>query len=157
MNEGGGELVLGPRLLGEVVLVERRRVPTLRAAAAIGGRRPRTEEVAWAMASGAMAETFDQVGTLIPLRALRWIRRDRSLVEKQRLPDRKRGPDVERKAKIVSACGPPHRLDGRHQVGIDRIDIRILDLGEMVIWECGIEMIAHPVDPVLHDPPDRLL
>src|SRR5258708_4469222 len=93
VHQVGDELDLGPGLLREGVLVQRGRVPTFRAAAAVGRRRARTHDVAWAVASAAMAETFDEVGALVPIRILRWIRLERRLVEEQRLPDRKRGAD----------------------------------------------------------------
>jgi hypothetical protein len=89
-----------------------------------------------------MAETFDQVAALVPLRALRRIGLERSLVEKKRLPDRQRRADVDGKAEVVGARGLAHRRDRRHQVGIDRVDVGILDLGELVVGERGIEMPA---------------
>ena len=119
VHQVGDELELGPWLLREVVLVERRRVPAFGAAAAIGRRRARTQEIARAVAGGAMAETFDQIGALVPRGILRWIRPERGLVEEQRLPDRERGADVEGKAEIVARASSPAparpRPSGRHR------------------------------------------
>ena len=70
---------------------------------------------------------------------------------------RERGADVEGKAEVVLARRLPHRRDRGHQVGIDRIDVGILDLGELVVGERGIEMMALAVDPVLHGAAERLL
>src|SRR5215510_2600235 len=56
------ELDLAPRLLREIIFVERRRVPTFRATTTIGRRCSRTHDVAWRMARAAVTETFNKVG-----------------------------------------------------------------------------------------------
>src|SRR5262249_29947536 len=131
-------------------LVKRRCVPTLRATTAVSRRRPRTHDVAGRMAGAAMAETFNEVGAVVPLGALRWIRHERRLVEVKRFPDRKRRADIERQTKIIPARRLPDGLNGRHQISIDRVNVGILHLGEMVVGERGIKMSALAVDTVLH-------
>src|SRR5215467_11701096 len=71
VHQVDNEFDLGPRLLREIVLVKRWRVPAFRAAATIGRRRPRAHKVTWSVAGAAVAETFDKVGTLVPLGILR--------------------------------------------------------------------------------------
>src|SRR5262249_36941759 len=134
----------------EVVLVERGCIPTFRATAAIGRGRSRTHDVAWAMAGAAMAESLDKIGAIVPLRVLRRIRLERGLVEEQRFPDGGRCAGIEGKTKIVPARRFPHGLNSGHQISIDRIDVGILDLGEVVVGESGVEMIALAVDALLH-------
>src|SRR5262249_4575202 len=114
-------------------------------------------KVARGMAGAAVAETFDKISAFVPLGVLRWIRPERALVEEQRFPDCKGRTDVERKAEIVATHRLTDRRNGCQEISIDRIDVGIVDLREMVVGKRWIKVITFAIDTILHGTTKRLL
>jgi hypothetical protein len=137
------------------LIVERIGVPVVDVAAgklravAFGAQR-----VAWRVAGAAMRQPFDQIGPAVPFGALAGIGPIGVATKEKQFPPGNREPLVERERKLVFAC---RRADGlpRHQERIERPVILVADIGEVVVWECRIKVLAFTVDAGAHRAPKR--
>src|SRR5207237_5686708 len=106
----------------------------------------RAELVARRMAGAAMPEPFHQIGAAVPLGTARGVGLEGAALEVARLPD------ADARARQRHGIAPvllPHRL-ARHDEGIERGDILVRQLGEMVVRERREEMPALAVDAFAH-------
>ena len=105
--------------------------------------------IAGRVARAAVGEAFGQVRTAIPLRASRRLRCKTARSEVERFPGAERSTNVRRKRQRIGAIARAYGVAGHHE-RIDRFDVVVRDLGEMIVWECGIEIAASPVDAIVH-------
>ena len=108
-----------------------------------------TQHIAWRVAGAAMRQPFDQIGTAVPFGALFGIGLIGVVTKEKQFPPSNGGPLVERERKLVFAR---RRADGlpRHQEGIECPVILIADIGEVVVWECRIKVLAFTIDAGAH-------
>jgi len=126
------------------------------AAGKLRARTFRAECIARGVARAAMRQPFDQIGAAIPFRALRRVRLVGSVAKKQQLPAGDHKPLVEWKGKLVLAGGRANRLPC-HQVGVERLVIRIGDVGEVIVRKCRIEVLPVAIDAGSHGNGEMLL
>src|SRR5205823_10188017 len=101
-----------------------------------------TQRIARRMAGAAMCEAFHEIGAAVPLGAARRIGLEDAALEVARLPD------ADARARQRHGIAPvclSHRL-ARHDEGIERGDVLVRQLGEMVVRERGEEVALLPVD-----------
>jgi hypothetical protein len=74
------------------------------------------------------------------------------VTQEKQFPSGNGEPLVEREGKLVFA---PRRADGlpRHQESIECPVILIADIGEVVVWECRIKVLAFTIDARAHCAP----
>lgn len=101
------------------------------------------------MASAAVPETVRQISPAIPLGALAGIRLKGAPIEKQDIPAGDETTKVERKNQIVGGSGAAN-CRSAHQERIDRTNIVIGSMREMIIGESRIKMPAFPIDALAH-------
>ena len=97
------------------------------------------------MASAAMRQPLDQIGAAIPFRTLRVVRSIRPAAKKQQFPAGDHKSLIERKGKLIFACGRVNRFPC-HQAGIERVVILVGNVREVVVGECGIEVLPVAID-----------
>ena len=98
-----------------------------------------------------MAKALGQIGPAIPGLVLRRVGLETALLEEQQVPAGHEQADVEGETELVLRRGAAHRLR-RHQVGVDRLDVRIRHAGEMIIGKGGVEIAPLAVDALVHGP-----
>ena len=127
--------------------VERGRMPALHLAAGEGlVLYFRAELVARRMTGAAMPESLHQIGAAIPLGAARGVGPEDAALEIAGLPE------ADARARQRHGVAPVlllHRL-ARHDEGIERGDVLVRQLGEMVVRERREEMPAFAVDAFAH-------
>src|SRR5438874_6815305 len=96
----------------------------------------RAELVARRVAGAAVAEAFDEIRAAVPLRALRRIRLVGATLQVARFPETDARP---RQRHRIAEVLLVHRL-ARHHEGIERGDVLVAELGEMIVRECGKEV-----------------
>src|SRR2546425_1395022 len=106
----------------------------------------RAELVARRMASAAMPESFHEIGAAVPLGAARRVGLEDAALEVARLPNADARP---RQRHGIAPVFLPHRL-ARHDEGIERGDVLVRQLGEMVVRKRGEEVPAFAVDAFAH-------
>ncbi|CAB5370615.1 unnamed protein product [Rhizophagus irregularis] len=148
--EIGDQFGLAPRDRRGVGLVERRRDPIVDRGPGIGlvltlGPKRPTRRVARC----AMADPFGEIGTTIPGRILGRDGLIAARLEEQQFPASLQQADVEREGQAIGLVLGAHRRL-RHQIGIERRDIGIGQLGEMIIGESGEEMCAVAPHAFMH-------
>ena len=113
-----------------------------------------TQRIAWRVAGAAMRQPFDQIGAAVPFGALAGIGLIGVVTKEKQFPSGNGEPLVEREGKLVFACRRADRLP-RHQEGIERPVILVADIGEVVVWECRIKVLAFTIDAGAHRAPKR--
>src|SRR3569833_201786 len=103
-----------------------------------------------------MAEPFNKIASPVPLSALAGVRLQYVSVQKQKLPSRDDGPEAEWESKLIGRHGITHRRPA-HQESVDRTDVRIRRMREMIIGECRVKLPPFPIDAVAHGALERLL
>src|SRR5712691_1988969 len=113
----------------------------------------RSQQVARRMASAAVAKPQREIGAAIPLRALLSIGFESARFEKQQLPPRLQVADIERKRDAVR---PRRCVNGGscHEVGVERLNVVVGELSEMVIGEHRKKMPAVARDAFMHGAPE---
>src|SRR2546425_7074089 len=106
----------------------------------------RAELVARRMAGAAMREPFGEIGTAVPLGAARGVGLEDAALEVARLPDADARP---RQRHGIAPVLLAHRL-ARHDEGIERGEVLVRQLGEMVVGKRREEMAAFAVDAFAH-------
>jgi hypothetical protein len=110
------------------------------------------QDIARRMAAAAVGDRLGEIGAAVPLRIPRRIRLIRTRREIDCLPCRLQGADIERER---HAIGWRLRFHGRqvHQVRVERADVLVGELGEVVDGEGGgEEMLAVARDAVTQRP-----
>ena len=92
-----------------------------------------------------MRQPFDQIGAAIPFSTLRAVRLVGPAPKKQQFPAGDHEPLIERKGKLVFACGRVNRLPC-HQVGIKGVVIVVGNVREVVVGEGRIEVLPVAID-----------
>ena len=96
-----------------------------------------------------MADAFHQIGAAQPLRAARRVRREGRGVVKQRIPARQQRTHIEREGQLrFWRLGLHGGL--RHQVAIQRLHVRVAQLGIGRVRKRGIELAAVLVYALAH-------
>src|SRR5947207_11861327 len=101
------------------------------------------------MARAAMSQSFGEIRAAVPLRAFRGIGLEPSRSKVERLPRTKRPAKIGRERQIVARTLRARSV-ARHHECIDRLDVFIGDLGEMVVWKCRIQLMPFAIDTVAH-------
>src|SRR6185437_11263035 len=142
--------ILSPRDRGRGRGVQRRGVPTLGVAAV---QRPflllRAQRAAWRVARAAVAEARHQIGAAVPLVGLAGRRRERLGAEVERLPDQHDRPKAQRWDQPVGRRALHDRPAG-HQEGIERVEVGVGGIAEMVVGEGRIELGAVTAHALAH-------
>ncbi len=84
-------------------------------------------------------------------RALRRQRRLRAQVQEQQVPARDERAELQREMQPVGQRRGTHRLP-RHEVGVERVDVRVLHAREVLVGEGRIEQVAVPCDALAQRP-----
>ncbi|MPL98957.1 hypothetical protein SDC9_45169 [bioreactor metagenome] len=111
--------------------------------------------VARRVAGTAMGDALDQIGAAVPLGRFRRIVGVAAEVDEEQLPARLQDPLVQREGERRRLRRFLHRGDLGHQIGIDRVDIGIGHLGEMVEGEGREQVAALAVDALVHGTAER--
>src|SRR5207248_10009130 len=98
------------------------------------------------VAGAAVPESLHEVRTAVPFSAAIRHRLISAALEIARLPDTDEGAGNRH---AVGAVFLPHRL-ARHEEGVERADVLVRGLGEMVVRESGIEIAAIAIDAIAH-------
>ena len=96
-----------------------------------------------------MAQPQGEIGAAVPFGALAGNRFEASGPEEQNLPAFLQGADVERKGNRIWRCRGFDRSPG-HEVRIERLDVVVGELAEMIVGEPGEEMRAIAGDAFAH-------
>src|SRR5689334_9311894 len=102
--------------------------------------------VARRVAGAAMAESLHQVRAAIPVGAARAVGLVYAGLEIARFPD---ADESARDRQLVRAVFLAHGL-ARHEKGVERGDVLVRDLGEMIVRERGIEVLSLAIDAFAH-------
>src|SRR5438477_8286671 len=106
------------------------------------------------MACTAMAEPLDKIGAAIPYLRFRWIGFKYVSPMEKRVPPRQQRTPIEWKTKRGGAVLGTHWHLG-HQIGIERLHVRLGRPGEMRIRKRWIQMSAVAADALAHGALER--
>ena len=101
-----------------------------------------------------MGQSLDQIGAAVPFRGFRGVGLIAPVAQEQQLPAGDHGALIERKRQLVRAGRRMNRRP-RHQIRIERAVVFVGNMGEVVIREGRIEMLAIPIDARLHGAAER--
>ena len=107
------------------------------------------EHVARRMAGAAMAKSFGEICAAVPLRALRGVGLEPAGSKVERPPRAERRAEICRERQIVVGTLRPRGV-ARHHECIDRLDVFIRHLGEVIVRKCRIQHMPFAVDAIMH-------